>query len=268
MIIEYDSWKEEHRNILEKFNEKFILLLFSGGKDSSVALDLLEKASREFDFQIHAHTVAFPTHRYNNHEKQRIDNFWNKRGININWHYLDVDDSFIENNANPCLPCQKVRRKIMKSKLGQYVEDLNQLVIIVNYSLWDLVSYGMEYLLGDRFNKNKKENNERSKRFLSIAQRFYPIITMNDGYTIFRPLIKYNGSQILNRVQAKGIPILSIPCRYRGYRPKRLLENYYERMGLHFDYNEVFDFAREALEIPDIESYLSIEKEKFFLEIF
>ncbi|MBW1920204.1 MAG: hypothetical protein JRI81_08275, partial [Deltaproteobacteria bacterium] len=84
----------------------------------------------------------------------------------------------------------------------------------------------------------------------------------------FRPLVKYNGNDIVRAVKKQGIPFLSIPCKFKDYRPKRILERYYEKMALCFDYQQVLDFARRSLNLPDISSYDNIEKEEYFKNIF
>ncbi len=73
---------------------------------------------------------------------------------------------------------------------------------------------------------------------------------MKEGYKVFRPVLKYNGCDILYTIEKTGIPTLSVPCDFRDYRPKRLLEQYYNKMGLRFDYDSVFDFTKTALDLP------------------
>jgi tRNA(Ile)-lysidine synthase TilS/MesJ len=91
---------------------------------------------------------------------------------------------------------------------------------------------------------------------------------MKEGYTVFRPLLRFNGSDVVEFVRLEGIPILSIPCRFREYRPKRVLEYYYEKMGLRFDYARVLQFATKSLNLPDISTYASIDKEEYLRKIF
>jgi hypothetical protein len=91
---------------------------------------------------------------------------------------------------------------------------------------------------------------------------------MKEGYTIFRPLVKRNADEIVETVAQEGLPILSIPCKYRDFRPKRILEAYYEKMGQRFDYDQVIDFARRSLSLPDISAYADLEKEEYLLRVF
>jgi len=77
--IEYHQWKEEHKTILETFYDKNVLVLFSGGKDSSLALDFILRAGKEYGFGFSAHAGAYPVHRYPSKEKKIIGSYWNKK---------------------------------------------------------------------------------------------------------------------------------------------------------------------------------------------
>lgn len=267
--LSYSKWKENHKSILASLQDKNNYMLFSGGKDSSVTMDFLLRASKDFGFDFEAHAATFPVHRYSNEEKDRIGSYWSKQGVNIIWHNPNVNDDYINNSTSPCLACQELRKKILKEILTGLTEDWNKLVLIVSYSLWDIVSYSVEHLLSEIFSDpDNKTDAERNSRFKETAQRFYPMLKMKEGYTIFRPLIKYNNDDILRVISQKDIPTLSIPCKFKHLRPKKILESYYESMNLQFDYNHVFDFARKSLDLPDKSSYASIKKEEYLRRIF
>ncbi len=178
-------------------------------------------------------------------------------------------DDKLDNSKNPCLLCQDFRKNLLKSILTRSVENWNSLVLIVSYSLWDIVSYSLEHLLNNiSSNPDQGIGIEKNKRFKETAQRFYPLLTMKEGYQVFRPLIKYNNDDILKVITQKNLPTLSIPCKFKDFRPKRILEKYYEKMGLRFDYNQLIDFAVKALNLPSISSFTSIEKEDYLLNVF
>jgi tRNA(Ile)-lysidine synthase TilS/MesJ len=267
--LSYHHWKKEHESILGSLPGKDVFLLFSGGKDSSLTLYLISRAADEFGFDFEAHAGAYPVHRYTDAEKKRIESYWNKRGVDIIWHDVGETDDYIENTANPCLPCQRVRKKKLNSILTNSTRDWGALCMIPSFSLWDIASYSLEYLLGDIYSSPDQEvNGQKSKRFIEIAQRFYPLLKMKEGYMVFRPILKYNNGDILKMIEQEQIPVLSIPCRFRGFRPKRVLQQYYEKMGLVFDYDQVLGFAKKSLDLPDISSYASIEKEEYLLNVF
>jgi len=267
--VSYSRWSEAHKSFLKSLSDKNIVMLFSGGKDSSLAMDLISRAGKEFGFDFEAHAGAFPVHRYTEPEKKRIESYWGKRDIKIFWHKLAETDDQLGNAENPCLPCQKLRKKMLSTLLSEMVDDWKSLVLIVSYSLWDIVSYSIENVLTDVFVDFKNEKRaEKNRRFLETGQRFYPILRMKGGYTIFRPLIACNGHDILEMLGKSGIPSLSIPCKFSEFRPKRILEKYYEKMGMSFDYSRVFDFAKESLNLPDLSSYTSMEKEEYLLHLF
>ena len=267
--LDYSHWKEEYKPILESLCDKNIIMLFSGGKDSSVAMDLILKAGEEFGFDLKVFAGTFPVHRYTDAEKKKLEYYWIKRNVNIIWYDIGKTDDYLKNSENPCILCQGQRKKLLKDILTSSIDDWNSLVLIVGYSLWDLASYSVEHLLADIFsNPDQGLDVEKNKRFKETAQRFYPLLKMKEGYTVFRPLIKYNNDNILKVITQKNLPTLSVPCKFKDFRPKRILEKYYEKMGLRFNYNQVFDFARKSLNLPDISSFTSIEKEDYFINIF
>lgn len=267
--ISYSDWKAEHESILESFPQRNVLLLYSGGKDSSVAMDFVSKAATEFGFSFEAHAGAYPIHRYTDEEIRRLESYWRKRGVEITWHDMGETDDYIKYAENPCISCQMLRKKKLKTSLMSIIKDWESLVLITCYSLWDVVSYSLERVLNGRFsNSDKGNNDEKNRRFKETAQRFYPLLKMKEGYTIFRPLIKYNNDEILDHIAKEQIPILSIPCAFSEFRPKRILEKYYAKMEMSFEYEQVFDFARSSLSLPDLSVYTSMRKEEYLLDVF
>jgi tRNA(Ile)-lysidine synthase TilS/MesJ len=264
--INYPRWEEEHKSILETFCDKNVLILFSGGKDSSLAMDFILRAGKEFGFDFKAYGGAYPVHRYPDKEKERIESYWNKRAVEIHWHDLGETDDYIKNSVNPCDQCRKLRKEMLKTILPNLVDDWESLVLVAGYSLWDIVSYSIENILNSLFSNST--NAENNKRLMETAQRFYPLLKMKEGYTIFRPLIRYNNDEILRVIKEAGIPTISIPCKFKEFRPKRILEGYYEKMGIRFDYDKVSDFAKRSLSLPDISTYTSIDRDEYLLNLF
>ncbi|RJR17647.1 MAG: hypothetical protein C4582_12790 [Desulfobacteraceae bacterium] len=265
---DFETWASRHESVLADFPGKRILVLFSGGKDSSLSLHHMSRAGKEFGFECEVRAGAFPAHRYTGEEKTRIESYWSKKGINIVWHSLGDSDDIIASAPNPCAVCQELRRKMLQALLAESVKDWARLVVVVSYSLWDIVSYSLERILDIYSSDGQAGNPLENKRFLTTAQRFYPVLTMKEGYTIFRPLITYNTPEIVGLVEQLCIPILSIPCRFRHFRPKKILEGYYQTMGLNFSYREVFQFARKGLDLPASSHFTGMDKERYFLDIF
>ena len=242
--LSYSRWKRENRSLLESLPGKEIFMFFSGGTDSSVAMDFLLKAGKDFGFVFTAHAGAFPVHRYADTEKQRIGSYWRDRGVNIIWHLSEETDKVLRSAEDPCLMCRTIRKQMLNEVVAKAAHNLENMVLITGYSLWDIVSYSIEHILSDLVSSSDIEKEgKKSDRFIETSQRFYSLFKMKEGYTVFRPLVRYNNRDIQAILKGEVIPTLSVPCEFSDFRPKRILEKYYEKMGGSFDYDRVFTLS-------------------------
>jgi len=265
----YSVWKDEQEDVLTSLRGKEVWVLFSGGKDSSLSLYFLLAASEEFGFDFEVKAAAFPEHRYASSEVDRIESFWKERGVEIQWHDVGKLDDSLEMADNPCIVCQQARKLVLYEVINSKCADLTNLVIVAGYSLWDVVSYSLEYLMGGMYtHSDRKEVQQSRKRFMETGQRFYPVLKMDSGCTIYRPLLKYNTQDVIRIIEEASIPTISIPCRYARLRPKRILQSYYETVGARFDYDRVVRFARECLSLPSMSEYTSMTQEYFLQRVF
>ena len=263
----YVNWKKAYEKVLETLAHKQVILLFSGGKDSSMGLDLLLRASQEYSFSFTPHAGAFPAHRYHYFEIERLNSYWKERGAEIVWHKVAESDEVLEGVQHPCKECQRLRREKFSTFLQKEVKDWSKLVLVACYSLNDLVSYAIEYILGG-FAKESCENEQRAFRAMETAQRFYPILRMQEGYTVFRPLVYFDESTVKKHLLERSIPHLSTPCKYSDFRPKRILQQYYEKMGLQFDYGNLFEFMKIVPGFPLEHSYETMDRDAYINKFF
>jgi tRNA(Ile)-lysidine synthase TilS/MesJ len=266
---DYPAWKEEQAPVLDSLRGKEVWVLFSGGKDSSLALHFLHAASEEFGLSLQVHAGTFPKHRYTPSEVDRIDNFWKERGVAIQWHDVRESDDCLEGADYPCIVCQEVRKQGLYEQTRSRCVNFNKLVIVTAYTLSDLVSYSLEYLMEIAYTHLEGEDVQRSqRRFMETGHRFYPVVMMQSGTMIYRPALRYNKQEVVRIIQEASIPILSAPCRYARFRPKRMLETYYDSMRLDFDYDRVITFAKECLGLLSVDDYESMSEEHFLKRLF
>jgi tRNA(Ile)-lysidine synthase TilS/MesJ len=265
----YSKWEEEQAGVLTSLRNKLVWVLFSGGKDSSLSLLLLHAASEAFGFRFEAHAGLFPHHRYTPSEIERIGEFWQERGIQIKWHHVDMPDNSLATADDPCAVCQEARKRLLNNVVQGNVTDLSKLVLVTAYTLSDLVSYSLEHLMGASYSNNDPKQIQKSRqRFLQTGQRFYPILKMDRGFTVYRPVLRFNSQGVIDILDKAGVPILSTRCKYAHFRPKRILEAYYDSMSLLFNYDRVLEFASQVLGLPSMDKYASMNNEHFLRHVF
>ena len=239
-------------------------------------LHFLISAKKEFGFEFETHAIMFPTHVYKSNEVHRLDSYWKARGIHINWHPITVKvkrlfETAQKNGTNPCYFCHSVKRKYSFQYLNHTTTDWNSLGIIIGWSLWDIVGYSLGIFIRQCLYRQRRHFtrvNPLKKDFIRASQRFYPVLKMKEGYTIYKPLLRYNDQDIIKIVRENEIPILTTDCKYRDFRPKRFYAECYKKMDLYFNYDKVIKFAQEALHLEKPISYTSLDKEAFISSIF
>jgi tRNA(Ile)-lysidine synthase TilS/MesJ len=272
--LNYTAWINDNGRYLQTFSDKRVLVAYAGGKDASVILHFLIRARAEFGFEFETHAAMFPQHVYQADEVNKLDSYWKAQGVPISWHSVDADDFSFEiakaKGQNPCEVCHLTKRQYFLDYLNSTVTDWNSLVIIAGWSLWDIVGYSLEYLFGSIYTENEGmyQGKSISERFFRTSQRFYPMLKLKEGYSLFKPLLKYNDQDIIKVVSENEIPILTTDCKYKEYRPKRLFADSYIKMGLYFDYDKVLEFAQEALKLNAPSRYTKLDKEEFITSVF
>lgn len=262
MALEYEKWKQEYEPLLATFSQKKALMLFTGGKDSSATLWLLLQASREFGFSFETHTARYPLQVFSNEEVEKLDTYWRAQGVKIWWHEADASSKSLEEaqlrGENPCRVCQRIKRNCLFNNIMTLNYKLSDIVLILSFSLWDLVSYSIERLVERVYSVQKMSAAEDEDRLLRTSQRFFPLIQLTDGLTIFKPLLKYNNQEIFQVVKKQGLPLSEVVCAYARYTPKRILFDYYQQTDAHFDYNNVISYVKSSFQIHEQTAHLDM----------
>lgn len=278
-VLNYQRWLNDNREYLTQISGKKLFVLFSGGKDCSLILDYLLDAQKEFNFSIDVHAGRYPNHVFTDDEIKKLDAYWKERQVNIHWHKIaDNDDEFtvaISKGINPCTVCHTQKREYMANLIFSKYDNLDDLVIVVSFTLWDIVSYSLENILFNVYNDDPHKNTEFfgnsntiQDRYLQTSQRFYPYIHFKNAFSVYRPIIRYNEQEILEAAKEKDIPLSTGTCLYKSARPKRIFSECYEKMDLSFDYERVVSFGKNALELHDISDYNNVDTKRYLASIF
>jgi len=275
MTITYEKWISDNKKDLQELEGKDLIMAYSGGKDSTIVLHFLDLARRTFKFELEARGIVIPEHVLTIEERDRLDQYWENRGVAINWHSIvDADKKLNdapEQGISPCLICNRTKKNELMNYFGRTKPDLGKVVMVVSYSLWDLVSATIEHITGgiyaERSLSNAVQGKQPEDRFMEIAQRFYPLIKLQSGLTVFKPLIYYNDQDILETVKENNLPVTRPTCNHKEFRPKRGFALFYHKMDHHFNYEKVLNFAQEALNIPELSFFSKMSTETYLKEV-
>lgn len=271
--LSYERFVRDNETYLRALADQRVYVAYAGGKDASVILHYFTRAREEFGFSFETHAAMFPVHCYPPEEVRKLDTYWAERGVPIHWHTVPETDAAFqaawEEGNNPCDVCHATKRKYFLGYLNGTVTDWHLVSIILGWSLWDIVSYTLEYQLGSVYaaTENLYQGKTMAERFFRTTQRFYPVLRMKEGYTMYKPLLRYNDQEIKAVITEQAIPLLTTDCRYKDYRPKRLYAESYLKMDYYFDYDKVMRFAREALNLEQPSAYEAIGRNDFITSI-
>jgi tRNA(Ile)-lysidine synthase TilS/MesJ len=259
-----ESWEKRNAVYLTRCAGKKIMVAYSGGKDSSVCIHLLRGVKEKYGFEVEAHLYAFPRHLYSPAYRDAVSAYWESQGVPFGYHEAALSDPDILGLSDPCLLCQKTRKKAMALLFSQLGIPMDKLVIVSGHSLWDLAGYALEHLINHELAQQKPQNADRARdRFLEISQRFYPYLNMKEGYAVYRPMHFLNQEEIRQLLQKSGAPPEDSACQFAVNRPKKFLGKYFEKFEIEFTYEGVMAFADRHLALQEKSIAESINKEEF-----
>ncbi|MBI9107287.1 MAG: hypothetical protein JEZ04_11140 [Spirochaetales bacterium] len=265
----FELWHENNRQWLEKCRGKALALTFSAGKDSSVCQFFLNEVKKQYDFELRAFMCAYPQHRYTSKVNSMLSEYWAKKGVELTIQTPKAGDDIMEGVSNPCRPCQNERKKSLPEIFSYFKRPVSDIVIVSGHSLWDIAAYALNRILAEKLSSTTLNSETLSEsRLLEVSQRFYPFFTMPEGYSVYRPLLYLNQNEIHTFCRENTIPVIEEECRYSSWRPKNNLSDFFEKFGYSFDYETVFNFAKEQLNIIDLKTITSIKSEEYLSKHF
>ena len=260
----YEKWHQHNRPWLEKCRNKHVAVTFSAGKDSSVCQFFLNEVKDEYGFELGAYMCAYPRHRYTDEINLRLRDYWESRDVKLVVQLPEETDEAMENQDNPCRPCQNIRKKSLPEIFQIIGKPLSDVVIVSGHSLWDIAAYSLNRTLANQLAVAGNGNETNSEdRLLEVSQRFYPFFTMPEGFSVFRPMLYLNQPEIHNFCLENSIPVIEEECRYSDWRPKNSLAEFFERFNYEFDYDTVFSYAIKNLGIIDLDRITAIDREEY-----
>lgn len=205
-----------------------LFILFSGGKDCTMMLDLLLRYHEQFNVNLsyNIYSVLFPKHMYMDKSGNFRDNYieirdyWNNRGVNIRYDIPENDD-FDDDDRFGCKICKRSRKQLIDSFLNDFSPKTG---LVTGFTMYDALSYLNMMLLRCDYDLSKmkelpgEERNETSRMLHKMSLREH----FPNGKYIIRPILPFNEQEVCRYIVNNKLPYLTTPCKISKYKFKRL----------------------------------------------
>jgi tRNA(Ile)-lysidine synthase TilS/MesJ len=263
----------ENKNLFDGVS-KFVLL-FSGGKDCSMLIDLFlryydeNKLKQEFKI----FSSPFPKHMYFDAHGNILENFasiknyWAARDIVFEYRTPDHED-FSDDDKFGCKICKKAR----KSEIDNYLNSLGQGIgVLTGFTMYDSLAYMSMLLLTCDFDLSNMANLPEDKR-ITMTKMFHKMSLRehlpSDIYFL-RPMLPFNEIEVREYLKVKQIPFLTTPCKISKYKFKRLYSyalDLYSPLPATYDGIERFLLANGIQINNNGLSFDDVAEENFFID--
>lgn len=216
----------DNNRLYDDINHLFVL--FSGGKDCTMMLDLLLRYNQQYhiDIPYNIYSVLYPKHMYfdkNNTYLNKfieIRNYWQNRGVEIKY-VIPENNDFSDNDRSGCKICKQSRRKLIDSFLNEFPPKTG---LVTGFTMYDALAYLNMMLLQCDFDLSKiqslpsplRKETSRMLHKMSLKEHF------PNGKYIIRPILPFNEQEVCRYIDDNNIPKLETPCKISKYKFKRL----------------------------------------------
>ena len=207
--------------------ERF-LLLFSGGKDCSMMLDLFlhyaEQTNETRQWMILS--TQYPRHMYMTPEGEMLENFrrivtyWQERDVQIEYVTPPFPD-FEDDDRDGCKTCKRSRKAV----IDEYVNRLpDRTAVLTGFTMYDTLAYVNMLLLTCDFDTGNITKLEEPLK--SVTTKMLHKISLREelpnGKLMVRPILPFQETQVHDYLAEMDIPYLTTPCKISKYKYKRL----------------------------------------------
>lgn len=252
-----------------------VVFLFSGGKDATLGLYLLDKYLKDHHLSIslEALMVAYPKHVYYMEDGSEAScfvetkKFWSEQQVDLRIFDSAADD-FADGEMKACKICKNARKEIVDEYLSQYVGQ-KKTAIVTGYTLYDALAYMDEICLVSDFDFNNLSQADSAviNRVKNCLHKMKAKEILPNGLTIIRPLIAMKENMIMDAVVALDIPYISRGCKAAINKHKR---EYFKVLNVaapinNASYEGLLKFLEKVnLEMP--ETFEDIELGNYFTD--
>ncbi len=283
MNVWHQSIKDEMYEMFCDTVEKFELLngienivfLFSGGKDATFALYLLNRYIKDNSLvlPLKAVMITYPTHVYFEKDGSETDNFkevtefWRREGVEFLAFQSNRQD-LAEGDVDGCKICKGARKELVDTFLDA-VADKETTALVTGYTLGDILAYLNEYCLVSNFNFDISSfsDDKTVRRITNCLHKMNIKEVLPNGFRLIRPLVVFKENDILHYLKENQIPYINRPCKVAPFKHKRA---YFNVLNLvesinHTTYEGILGFlSKHNVKFP--EQFDDISYSNFFTD--
>lgn len=257
--------------LLEDVDE--ITYLFSGGKDATFGLEMLNKHIKErgLNIKLKAIMALYPQHVYFENGIRRkcyrdTMTYWRSQGVSLQVLSSPIDD-LKNGNVDGCKTCKRARMALVHETMASH--RAHGRAVVTGYTLYDALAYLDEFALLSNytFKVNGIDDAKLRNRVLNCVHKMNIRENLPNGLTVLRPLLTFKEDDIMKYVELSNIPFVSTPCKVSHYKHKRLfftcLDNLKDRNNCTYD--GLLSFL-ETHNVQFPETFTDISTETYFTD--
>ena len=250
------------QDIIDYSKNKKIVLLWSGGFESTYLLKLFLSEKIYECCNLDVLSVIFPQDVYNIEKVHQSQEYLRSLGVNTSFIIPDIEiDKDAVAYTKACLVCKDIRRAI----INKYIQDHagESLSFVTGHNLDDLISYLLENIVTILEGNFEKKYN----RYLETANKFVACFPYSESSIIFRPLLQFTKMSLQEDCFGELDQVFSV-CEKECYwskQRKRIFQLYLSQAERRFGFSKTQEMFKKIVGNPSLSDFRVLPFETYLL---